>query len=115
MIKDILKLLNLVNKNIIKKFFLLNILFIINSFIQLIYIYSIFPLVSSITGHTSEFLLKLYDLKNLFYLSFLTNLEFSILTFIFFSITANLSVMLINYMNFNFTYSTTATVRSFFF
>ncbi len=115
MIRDILKLLNLVNKNIIKKFFFLNILFIINSFIQLIYIYSIFPLVSSITGHTSEFLLKLYDLKNLFYLSFLTNLEFSILVFIFFSISANLAIMLTNYMNFNFTYSTTAIVRSFFF
>ena len=115
MIKDILILLRIVDANIIKKFFLLNLVFLINSFIQLIYIYSVFPLVSSVTGYSSNFLLLLYDYKNKFNLSFLSDLEFSIIIFIVFSVIANLTIMLSNYMNFNFTYSTTVTVRSFFF
>ena len=115
MLKNILILLRIVDANIIKNFFFLNLLFLINSLIQLIYIYSVFPLVSSISGYSSDLLLRLYDYKNKLNLSFLTNLEFSIVVFIFFSILANFSTMIVNFVNFNFTYSTTATIRSFFF
>lgn len=115
MIKDILTLLRIVDTNIIKKFILLNLIFLFNSFIQLIYIYSIYPLVSSVTGYSNNFLLSLYDYKNKFYLSSLSDIEFSIIMFVFFSVLANLSIILTNYMNFNFTYATTTKVRSFFF
>ena len=100
MIKDILTLLRIVDTNIIKKFILLNLIFLFNSFIQLIYIYSIYPLVSSVTGYSNNFLLSLYDYKNKFYLSSLSDIEFSIIMFVFFSVLANLSIILTNYMNF---------------
>jgi ATP-binding cassette, subfamily B, bacterial PglK len=115
MIKNVLVLLRIVDVNIIKKFFLLNLIFLFNSLMQLIYIYSIFPLVSSVTGYSSDLLLKLYSYKDKFYVSFLSDLEFSVIIFILFSVIANLTIMLSNYMNFNFTYSTTVTVRTFFF
>ena len=114
MIKNVLVLLRIVDVNIIKKFFLLNLIFLFNSLMQLIYIYSIFPLVSSVTGYSSDLLLKLYSYKDKFYVSFLSDLEFSVIIFILFSVIANLTIMLSNYMNFNFTYSTTVTVRTFF-
>ncbi len=115
MFKKILILLRIIDAKIIYKFFLLNLVYLINSLIQLIYIYSVFPLVSSVTGYSSNFLLRLYDYKNKLNLSFLTDLEFSIVVFVFVSIFANFSTMIANYINFNFTYSTTTTIRSFFF
>ena len=115
MIKDILTLLRIVDVNIIKRFVLLNLIFLFNSFVQLIYIYSIYPLVSSITGYSNSFLLNLYDYKNKLYLYSLSDIEFSVIVFIFFSALANLSIIFTNYVNFNFTCSTTNRVRSFFF
>lgn len=115
MFKKILILLRIIDTKIIYKFFFLNLVYLINSLIQLIYIYSVFPLVSSVTGYSSNFLLRLYDYKNKLNLSFLTDLEFSIVVFVFVSIFANFSTMITNYINFSFTYSTTTTIRSFFF
>ena len=83
MITNILILLRIIDVKIIYKFLLLNLVYLINSLIQLIYIYSVFPLVSSVTGYSSNFLLRLYDYKNKLNLSFLTDLEFSIVVFVF--------------------------------
>ena len=115
MFKNILILLKIIDVKIIYKFLLLNFVYLINSLIQLTYIYSIFPLVSSITGYSNNFLSKLYNSKNSMNLSSFSDLEFSISVFIFVSILANISTMIMNYINFNFTYSTTTIIRSFFF
>ena len=115
MIKKLYNLLKIVDKSIIFKLVILNFLFLVNSFLQLIYIYSIFPLVSSLTGYSNESLSHIYKTKDVLNMNNLTDFEFSLIIFIFFSIFANLSTMFTNYLSFNFTYSTTTSVRSFFF
>jgi ATP-binding cassette, subfamily B, bacterial PglK len=92
-------------KAFIFKIIMLNVLFIINSIIQLIYVSSIYPVVNSLTGGPNLFEGNLSFIKNI-----LININIdindpiilAILTFVAVSIVANLSLILTNYINFSF-------------
>jgi ATP-binding cassette, subfamily B, bacterial PglK len=93
------------DKTFLPKIILLNILFIINSIIQLIYVSSIYPVVNALTGGPDLFEGNLSFIKDLLiYLNINTNdpIFLSILTFVIVSIVANLSLILTNYINYSF-------------
>jgi len=93
------------DKTFLPKIILLNVLFIINSIIQLIYVSSIYPVVNALTGGPDLFKGNLSFIKDLLiYLNINTNdpIFLSILTFVIISIIANLSLILTNYVNYSF-------------
>ncbi len=93
------------DKTFLPKIIVLNVLFIINSIIQLIYVSSIYPVVNALTGGPDLFKGNLSFIKDLLiYLNINTNdpIFLSILTFVIISIIANLSLILTNYVNYSF-------------
>jgi len=93
------------DKTFLPKIILLNIFFIINSIIQVIYVSSIYPVVNALTGGPDLFKGNLSFIKDLLiYLNINTNdpIFLSILTFVIVSIIANLSLIFTNYINYSF-------------
>ena len=105
MLKKLVFICLRIDKTFLPKIILLNILFIINSIIQLIYVSSIYPVVNALTGGPDLFEGNLSFIKDLLiYLNINTNdpIFLSILTFVIVSIVANLSLILTNYINYSF-------------
>jgi len=105
MLKKLIFICLRTDKAFLPKIILLNIIFIINSIIQLIYVSSIYPVVNALTGGPDLFKGNLSFIKDLLiYLNINTNdpIFLSILTFVIVSIVANLSLILTNYINYSF-------------
>ena len=67
MIKKLFNLITKFDGKIYLKFFLLNVFFLINAILQLAYVYSVFPLLSSFadkTNNVNKYLINLNSFKN---------------------------------------------------
>tara|TARA_Y100000389_G_C17466584_1_gene526226 strand:- start:2932 stop:4605 length:1674 start_codon:yes stop_codon:yes gene_type:complete len=115
MIKKVFNLITKFDGKIYLKFFLLNVFFLINAILQLAYVYSVFPLISSFSNKTNKVNEYLINFKTYINLSNLSDIEFFVIFFLILSIIANISTMTINYLNFNFTYNLIVSIRSSFF
>ena len=102
------------DKKFLPKIILLNILFIINSIIQLIYVSSIYPVVNSLTGGPDLFESKLFFIKKILMsmnIDIYDPIVLSILIFVLVSIIANLCLIFTNYANFSFSNNLLTSVR----
>ena len=115
MIKKLFNLITKFDGKIYIKFFLLNVFFLINAILQLAYVYSVFPLLSSFSDKTNNINEYLINFKTYFNLTSLTDFEFFVIFFLILSIIANISTMVMNYLNFSFTYNLIVSIRSSFF
>ena len=115
MIKKLFNLITKFDGKIYIKFFLLNVFFLINAILQLAYVYSVFPLLSSFSDKTNNINEYLVNFKTYFNLTSLTDFEFFVIFFLILSIIANISTMVMNYLNFSFTYNLIVSIRSSFF
>ena len=115
MIKKLFNLITKFDGKIYIKFFLLNVFFLINAILQLAYGYSVFPLLSSFSNKTNNINEYLINFKTYLNLTNLTDFEFFVIFFLILSIIANISTMVMNYLNFSFTYNLIVSIRSSFF
>lgn len=115
MFSNLIKVLLLLNKKYIFRLISINIFFIINALVQLLYIASVYPLISLMTNQQS------YNLTKFDYLNYFTshfNLEPTkvyLLIFLIISLVANLCIIISNYINYSFTYNLLTNLRTFFF
>ena len=116
-----MKLIYILSKfdnKILLKFFLLNIFFLINSFIQLCYVVSIFPVVNSFVGGDSKYLENISLIKKFFEITNQYNIEHTsatILLFALISLVANFSLIVNNYISFTFTNNILSKSRNYFY
>ena len=112
MIKTFFLLCKHVDKYFYLKIIFLNFLYIINSFIQIIYVLSIAPIISFITSANSEifskFIDKILTIGNLFFDS---KIIIFFIFFVFCSLVANIFVIILNFLNFSFNQSLLSNFR----
>lgn len=112
MIKTFFLLCKHVDKYFYLKILCLNFLYIINSFIQIIYVLSIAPIISFITSANSEifskFIDKILTFGNLFFDS---KIIIFFIFFVFCSLVANIFVIILNFLNFSFNQSLLSNFR----
>ena len=115
MLGNLIKILLVFNKKYIFRLIFINIFFIINALVQLLYIASIYPLIGLIINQQS------YNFEKSYYFNYFIshfNLEptkIYLLFFVLISLVANLCTIISNYINYNFTYSLLTNLRIFFF
>ena len=81
MIKKVFNLITKFDGKIYLKFFLLNFFFLINAILQLAYVYSVFPLISSFSNKTNKVNEYLINFKTYINLSNLSDIEFFVIFF----------------------------------
>lgn len=112
MIKNFLVTCKTADKNFIKHFISLNIIYVINSFVQLAYVLSVIPIISFVTATemqiSSKFSNQILKIGNFFFDN--DFLIFSIF-FIFISLFANGFMIIINFLNFSFTQNLQSNLR----
>ena len=112
---NLIKILLIFKKKYILRLIFINFFFIINSFVQLLYIISIYPLLSLIVNHQSHDIKKFYYLENILNHIHLEPTKIYLLFFVLISLVANLFMIISNYISFNFTYNLLTNIRIFFF
>ena len=112
MFKNFFLIFECVDRKFKIKFFLLNLIYILNSFIQSIYIISIAPIISYVISedknYSSKYTQKLIDFGSKFFD------EVIVIFFAFFiisSLLANFSLIFLNFVNFSFNQNLLSNVR----
>ena len=115
MFKNLIKILIVFKNKYIYRLIFINIFFILNAFLQLLYIASIYPLITLILNKQDVSLSKINYLTQIIASIPLEPFKIYLLAFVVISLLANLSMIYSNYLNFNFTYNLLTSLRSFFF
>jgi len=115
MLNNLIEILSVFKNKYIYRLIFINIFFIINAFIQLVYVVSIYPLITLILNQQDVSLNKINYLNHI--LNFFPSDPFKVysLAFAVISLLANLSMIYSNYISFNFTYNLLTNLRVFFF
>jgi len=105
MLNNLIEILSVFKNKYIYRLIFINIFFIINAFIQLVYVVSIYPLITLILNQQDVSLNKINYLNHI--LNFFPSDPFKVysLAFAVISLLANLSMIYSNYISFNFTYN----------
>jgi ABC-type bacteriocin/lantibiotic exporter with double-glycine peptidase domain len=115
MFKNLIKILLVFKNKYIYGLIFINIFFILNAFLQLLYIASIYPIIALILNKQDGSLSKINYLTQIIASIPLEPFKIYLLAFVVISFLANLSMIYSNYLNFNFTYNLLTSLRSFFF
>ena len=103
MIKFFSLLWNYIDKNFYLKMIFLNLMYFINSLVQLVYVLSVVPIISFITSTNSQTFSKFTDKILIFGRIFLdSEILIFFLFFIFSSLIANIFIIILNFFNFSF-------------
>lgn len=115
MFNNLIEILSVFKNKYIYRLIFINIFFIINAFIQLVYVVSIYPLITLILNQQDLSLNKINYLNDILNFVPLDPFKFYLLAFAVISLLANLSMIYSNYISFNFTYNLLTNLRVFFF
>jgi ABC-type multidrug transport system fused ATPase/permease subunit len=115
MFNNLIEILSVFKNKYIYRLIFINIFFIINAFIQLVYVVSIYPLITLILNQQDLSLNKINYLNQILNFVPLDPFKFYLLAFAVISLLANLSMIYSNYISFNFTYNLLTNLRVFFF
>ena len=103
MIKFFSLLWNYVDKNFYLKIIFLNLMYFINSLVQLVYVLSVVPIISFITSTNSQTFSKFTNKILIFGKNFFdSEILIFFLFFIFSSLIANMFIIILNFFNFSF-------------
>ena len=103
MIKFLSLLWNYVDKNFYLKIIFLNLMYFINSLVQLVYVLSVVPIISFITSTNSQTFSKFTNKILIFgKIFFESEIFIFFLFFIFSSLIANIFIIILNYFNYSF-------------
>jgi ABC-type transport system involved in cytochrome bd biosynthesis fused ATPase/permease subunit len=115
MFNNLIEILSVFKSKYIYRLIFINIFFIINAFMQLLYVVSIYPLITLILNQQDVSLNKINYLNYIINFFPLDPFKVYLLAFAVISLLANLSMIYSNYISFNFTYNLLTNLRIFFF